>query len=288
MLFRRLDIATVSAGLLLLTGGTPSVSGIAIGAVACSTVALEPAIDVAWRGDGVQTAELSVRLGPHGVRNRVLAVRFDPTKTRLALDIARDGDGIAPWSIAQAPTDARIAFNAGQFTDDGPWGWVVHRGREWQAPGTGSLAGALVTDSTGRATVIDASEVATWRASGRVREAVQSYPMLLSSSGAPPAALCDAEGSLDLTHRDSRLAIGSMPNGNVIVVLTRFEAPGGIPTRWPIGPTTPEMAELMRRLGAQRALMLDGGLSSQMLVRNSAGAVSWPGVRRVPLALVAR
>ena len=54
------------------------------------------------------------------------------------------------------------------------------------------------------------------------------------------------------------------------------------------GDPTPEMAELMRRLGARRALMLDGGLSSQMVVRSTGGATSWPGVRRVPLALVAR
>jgi hypothetical protein len=44
----------------------------------------------------------------------------------------------------------------------------------------------------------------------------------------------------------------------------------------------------MQRLGAVRALMLDGGLSAQLLVREGRSTTSWPGLRRVPLALVAR
>jgi hypothetical protein len=48
------------------------------------------------------------------------------------------------------------------------------------------------------------------------------------------------------------------------------------------------MAALMGALGARQAMLLDGGISAQMLVRDARGAArSWRGVRRVPLGLVA-
>lgn len=257
----------------------------------CRTDAPLAPITAAWSSGDLRVTEFPVRLGARGVRNQVIAVRFDPRRVRLALDIARDGEDIAPWSIENAPADSRLALNAGQFTDDGPWGWVVHRGREWQAPGVGALAGAFVVDSSGRASVIDASEIPATRARGDVLEAVQSYPMLLTLRGdraVAPSQLCTPDAGLDLTHRDTRLAIGTMASGETIVVLTRYELPGGTSSRFPIGPTTPEMSELMRRLGAVRAVMLDGGLSAQMLARAGSEVRKWPGLRRVPLALVAR
>jgi hypothetical protein len=46
------------------------------------------------------------------------------------------------------------------------------------------------------------------------------------------------------------------------------------------------MAALMGALGCRRAVMLDGGLSSQLLLRGPHGLPElWPGLRRVPLAL---
>jgi exopolysaccharide biosynthesis protein len=39
---------------------------------------------------------------------------------------------------------------------------------------------------------------------------------------------------------------------------------GGVP----LGPTTPEMAAIMGALGACDAVMLDGGISSQLLLRD--------------------
>ena len=179
-------------------------------------------------------------------------------------------------------------MNAGQFTDAGPWGWVVHKQHELQPPGVGPLTGAFVVDSAGAVALLTADELATWRTPLRALEAMQSYPMLLTGNGYPSSALCDARAGLDLTHRDARMAVGITRDNHVLFVLTRFVAPGGSATRIPIGPTTPEMAEILRRLGADRAMMLDGGLSAQMLVRSVAGTVRWPGLRSVPLALVGR
>jgi Phosphodiester glycosidase len=55
----------------------------------------------------------------------------------------------------------------------------------------------------------------------------------------------------------------------------------------PFGLTTPEMAALMGALGCARAVMLDGGISAQMQLRDAAGARQrWPGWRRVPMGLL--
>jgi hypothetical protein len=44
----------------------------------------------------------------------------------------------------------------------------------------------------------------------------------------------------------------------------------------------------MGALGCRRAVMLDGGLSAQLLLRDADGtAHRWDGLRRVPLGLVA-
>ena len=59
--------------------------------------------------------------------------------------------------------------------------------------------------------------------------------------------------------------------------------------RLPLGLTVPEMAAVMGGLGAQHAMLLDGGISAQMIIADSAGnARAWKGLRKVPLALVGR
>lgn len=240
----------------------------------------------AWRGSPVRWAEWAVRLGPRRVRSTLIVAEVDPTRTALALDIARDGDAMGPWTIDSAPADSHIALNAGQFSDEGPWGWVVHRGREWQPPGTGPLSAAVLVDSAGRVGIIGSRQIAAARARGGWIEALQSYPVLLEGGGVPPA-LC-AAGAIDRTHRDIRLALGVRSNGRVLVVLSRYAGAGTAGARLPIGPTTLEMAEIMRRVGAVQAVMLDGGLSAQLLVRDAAGPHRWAGLRAVPLALVGR
>lgn len=266
-----------------------------IDAVGCNAGNAIPATTppIAWRGDDVRWGEWPVRLGASGVRARIVVVVFDPRRLALALDLVQQDGEIAPWTLDAAPSDARIALNAGQFADDGPWGWVVHRGREWQPPGNGALAGAVVVDTGGAVHVATARAVGAWRGTAAAREAMQSYPTLLDG-GAAPGALCPGGSGVDREHRDARLALGVRPDGHVVIALSRYDAPA-LPARTPLGPTTPEMAEVMRRLGARDALMLDGGLSAQLLLRERAadgGAVGvvrrWPGLRAVPLALLAR
>ncbi|MFY7922027.1 MAG: phosphodiester glycosidase family protein [Gemmatimonas sp.] len=260
-----------------------------ISSTSVSTATAARAPTLRWQQGGVPVAEWQVLLGARGVPVTMIIARLDPLRIALSLEIARAGDALGPWRIDDAPTDALIAFNAGQFTDAGPWGWVVHRGREWQAPGVGALAAAMAIDSTGRVRIIAAESLAAARQRGGWIEVVQSYPQLVAH-GALPTSLC-RDGAIDRSHRDIRLAVGVRPDGEVIVVLSRYTpatAMTRVTERLPLGPTTLEMAEIMRRLGVTDAVMLDGGLSAQLRVRHGATDQQWPGLRTVPLAVVGR
>ncbi|MBL0940069.1 MAG: phosphodiester glycosidase family protein [Gemmatimonadaceae bacterium] len=267
-----------------LTAATCSASGVAV------PTALRTAMGkLVWSKGLVPWTTWPVTVGTARWSVDLIVARVDTRRVSLELAIQRDGSALAPWRIDNAPTDAVIALNAGQFTDDGPWGWVVHRGREWQPAGSGSLAAAFVIDSGGGARIVPATDIGAARARGGIREAVQSYPQLLSG-GALPAALCDS-AAVHPTHRDIRLAIGTKNDGSVLIVLSRYAGMGRAADRAPIGPTTHEMALVMATLGVRDAVLLDGGLSGQLSIRDS-GANSkthdWPGLRGVPLALIGR
>ena len=106
-------------------------------------------------------------------------------------------------------------------------------------------------------------------------------------SGELPWQLRAKGRGANLHHRDSRLALGVRADGQVIVALTRFTGLGEAGEQLPWGPTAGEMAAWMKGLGCRRAMLLDGGLSSQMAVRErDGGTKQWTNLRRVPMGLV--
>lgn len=214
---------------------------------------------------------------------RAVAVRIDPRLVAFSLGPVEYG---RPWTIDSVGALDAVAFNAGQFRTSGSWGWVVRDGVEMQPPGSGSVVMTFVVDSNGIPSLVEQSEVAERR--GHVRLAFQSYPALLVGDGSLPRELQGSGRGVDLTHRDSRLALGIRDDGSVLVVLTRFTGLGaGAGEMLPWGPTVPEMAAYMRSLGCRRAMLLDGGVSGQLVVRSETGAVRrWPNWRSVPLGLV--
>jgi exopolysaccharide biosynthesis protein len=218
---------------------------------------------------------------------RAHVVRIDPTRVHFALDSAtRDYGTKGAWTSEQLPPDAVLAVNAGQFIGGVSWGWVVHNAIETSAPGSGTLAMAFVVDGAGSPALLTPGELAAAR--GRVRLAFQSYPMLLAQ-GSMPWELQGPGRGVDLDHRDSRLAICTSADGSVMIALTRFTSLGAAGETIPFGPTVVEMAEFMRTLGCVRAMMLDGGISSQMSVRYANGSVRhWSNWRKVPLGLLVR
>jgi exopolysaccharide biosynthesis protein len=77
-------------------------------------------------------------------------------------------------------------------------------------------------------------------------------------------------------------------DGRVIIALTRFDALDGAMDCVPFGLTTPEMPALMGAPGCRSAVALDGGISSQLRLRDTSGTLQeWRGLRKVPLALLA-
>lgn len=247
-----------------------------------------------WRvaSPGVELSELAISGAGEAWRTKVVLVRLDVSRVSLLLDADVSTDGsVHPWTINATPgaRAASVALNGGQFSDAGPWGWIVHEGREVQAPGRGALAGALVVHADGSAQIVDADSLQAMRRSP-IQEAMQSYPALLTTGGQVPAALRgdDKSGvSIDLRHRDARLAVGELRDGRLIIALTRFDGLGAMLGRVPLGLTVPEMAALMGGLGCHRALMLDGGISAQLAVREGArGRREWTGLRRVPLGVI--
>ncbi len=212
---------------------------------------------------------------------------MDPARVRFALAGTHEPAGRGRgWSIDQAPGLAVVALNAGQCSDAGPWGWVGRDGREVRAPGYGPLAPAVVVDSSGHVRLVPADSVTIVRREGGIATAFQSYPAVLVRDGEVPSPLFNEGSGVNLRHRDARLSIGLLRDGRVLIAMTRFEALGAL-SNLPFGLTTPEMAAVMGALGASRAVLLDGGISSQLLVRDTTGeARAWRGLRQVPLGLV--
>jgi uncharacterized protein YigE (DUF2233 family) len=243
---------------------------------------------VTWRAgaDGVEWGELQVHGSSEAWRTRLVLVRMDPRRIALSLEPAfMDERG---WTVSDANESATLAFDAGQFRGSLPWGWVMTGGKEILSPQHAPLAGAVVVDAEGRVRIVSPDSVAAERERGTAREAFQSYPMLLDG-GVVLAPLTRPGLGVDLEHRDGRLALGTLEDGRVIVALTRFDVLGKALGRVPFGLTSPEMAAVMGALGCRQALLLDGGISGQLLLRDADGTQhTWPSTRPVPLGLVGR
>lgn len=257
-------------------------------AVAALAVLLTGRHDASWRAVRPGVAEQETQMAERGPLSavRVVVLRLDPALLRFALDTAtREWGTRSAWTIDRIPLESVVAFNAGQFGAGAAWGWLVRDGIEEQAPGSGTVAMAFVIDSAGSPALVMPSELAKVR--GHVKLAFQSYPALLTAPGVLPWELQAPGRGVDLEHRDSRLAIGVRADGSLIVALTRFAGIGVGGEFLPWGPTAVEMARFMMGLGCERAMLLDGGISSQLAYRDSAGALSrWANLRPVPLGMV--
>jgi phosphodiester glycosidase len=238
---------------------------------------------------GIEWGDAELSAPGEGWRTKLVVVRIDPARHRFALQMSQ-GESFSPnWSVDSAGDSALVAVNAGQFSRMLPWGWLVNDGRELAQPGIGPLSMAVVFDSSGTVRFVAADSIGAERVRGHIANAFQSYPTLLTGDGEVPAILRSAGPSpnIDLAHRDSRVAIGELRDGRILIAMTRFNALGDAAAKVPFGLTIPEMSALMGALGCRRAVSLDGGISGQLAVRESAGAVrKWTAWRFVPLGLL--
>jgi hypothetical protein len=255
--------------------------------------AAAPALSSALRwhasSPGIEWADAELSAPGEGWRTKLVVVRIDPARHRFALQLGQGADFAPNWSVDSAGDSALVAVNAGQFSRMLPWGWLVNDGRELSGPGIGPLSMAVVFDSSGAVGFVAADSIVAERARGHIANAFQSYPTLLTGDGDVPAMLRSADHSpnIDLAHRDSRVAIGELRDGRILIAITRFNALGDAAAKVPFGLTVPEMSALMGALGCRRAVSLDGGISGQLAVRESTGAVrKWTAWRFVPLGLL--
>jgi len=255
--------------------------------LAWASLLLTLTADTTWHSvrPGLERTEFPFAATGLAARIHVIALRITPCQIHLSLMERLKDSGLRNgWTVDSIPASAVVAFNGGQFKATTPFGWSVIDGIEHAGPGTGPLTMAVAIDSGGAISLLAPNEIAARR--GHVAQALQSYPTLLVDS-ALPHQLLPASREIDLTHRDSRLAIGTDNRGRVLVVLTRFTAGSGAISTLPYGPTIPELALLMQRLGATRAVGLDGGISSQLAVREPSGKVTkWTNWRTVPVGIV--
>lgn len=246
---------------------------------------------VEWKPfeEGADLGEVQLSGRGEAIRLRLILVRLSPANFKLEVassGAARAGSG--SWNVDSAAAAVSVALNAGQFNDAGPWGWIVSRGVEVQPPGFGPLSVGIAIDSAGRVSWLGPNEIPNARSSGKVLEAFQSYPVLLDKGGRVPEPLRREGSGVDLRHRDSRLALGELRDGRLLIVLTRVDRLPRPLDATPFGLTVPEMAAVMGALGCRRAVLLDGGISGQLLVREKTGRLhAWRGWRSVPLGLTA-
>lgn len=236
---------------------------------------------------GLALSQLQLRAGSMRWPVRAILVRMEPDSFELELVLGTASNRMTGvWNVDSTATTAALAFNAGQFKETGPWGWLVMNSYERRDPGFGPLSAGVAIDTAGRVHWFTPDRLANARTDHSLRFAFQSYPLLLMDGAVPP--LLSNSGDVDRDHRDARLILAQMPDSSLLIVLTRYDGFGGNIERVPIGLTVPESVALMGALGARNAVMLDGGISAQMLVRQADGVVhKWSGFRNVPLALVA-
>ena len=242
-----------------------------------------------WRegASGIAWSELLLRGTGEAWRTRLIVARIDPARVRFALDTAFTKRREAAWTLSRAPKQAVFAVNAGQFAATMPWGWVVLDGRRWLPPQHGPLSAALVQDSSGALRWVRGADVQRVSAEHGVRWAFQSYPAVLAGDSVLPPLRAKGLG-VDVGHRDARAGICLMHDGRILVAITRFDGVGPALHFVPFGLTAPEMAGVMGALGCRDAMLLDGGISARLRVRDARGvAHDWEGLRPVPLALIA-
>ncbi len=212
--------------------------------------------------------------------------RLTSTPTRIHVVVADlDVEGV---SVAATPYDERwttvpdfarrhdlaVAINGGFWgAMQRPCGLAAGGGAAWPGVTPDPEFGTLALDARGRLALHLPSEPPPPET---LREAVTGRPILLVD-GAPDPALEEFPGA---SQRAPRTAVGVSRDHRklfLVVVDGRQRDSRGMSLR--------ELAELFAELGADRAMNLDGGGSSELYLRDAGGVVSVPSRGRWEIAV---
>lgn len=170
--------------------------------------------------------------------------------------------------------DLEVAVNGGFWsTLQDPRGLAAGGGAVWPDVATDPEFATFVVSSDGRAH-IHAPELAPEL--DEVSEALSGKPLLVID-GVPDPLLAELP---DVDLRAPRTAIGTARRGRQVIVVVVDGR-----QRDSRGMSFLELADLFVELGADRALNLDGGGSSEMYVRSAGGVVNVPSRGRWEIAV---
>jgi hypothetical protein len=209
------------------------------------------------------------------------AVVIDRVASAAAIEVTRYEDRWATVSehAATLPPDRVLLVTNGGFwnTFQTPLGITAGGGELWPSSAPDPLASTFWIDRDGAPHISPPETEWDEDALAEIAQAVGGRPILVEASEV-------ALGMLDpfptANDRAPRTAIGIGPGGrSLIIVVVDGRQPSSR------GMTLYELSRLMIELGAERALNLDGGGCSEMVVPSLGGVVNVPARGRWEVAL---
>ncbi len=178
--------------------------------------------------------------------------------------------------------EALVAVNGGFWGSE--WGgFTVSDGKLWSKDAfdyaTSTVVGFGERDDEGRLVVdIRPTEEALDAPPGWMRQALTGIPMLLADG-----KVMDVKNDHTLfTHKHPRTALGLSEDGSTLIVAVI----DGRRPDWSLGMRTSQVAQLLLAHGAHRALNLDGGASSTLVIPSMGGLVNKPCHKKAPERIV--
>jgi len=209
------------------------------------------------------------------------AVVIDRIASAASVEVTRYGDRWATVSehAASLPPERVLLVTNGGFwnTFQTPLGITAGGGVLWPSSAADPLASTFWIDRDGAPHISPPETVWDDEALSEIAEAVGGRPILVEGGEV-------ALGMLDpfptANDRAPRTAIGIGPRGRTLIIVV---VDGRQPSSR--GVTLYELSRLMIELGAERALNLDGGGCSEMVVPSLGGVVNVPARGRWEVAL---
>jgi uncharacterized protein YigE (DUF2233 family) len=243
------QVSPVSTGTPVLA---PLTSVPRIGAAEPTALPVAPADGWQAVASGVALRELTPTLGPDRPPARVLAVRFDPAVVRLRVGYAPGApQPLSAWATANPA--ALLVINGGFFTPEQRATALVIADGVPSGTSYSGFGGMLAVTEDGTISLRPLRDQ-PYDPAEPLREAVQSFPMLVFPGGVP--AEPEDDGA-----RTRRTAVAFDREGRLLFIV----CPGA-------NFTLTELAQWLANgeLQAERALNLDGGSSTGMLLRAGA------------------
>ncbi len=200
--------------------------------------------------------------------NRIHALFIDLDHPAPSFTVNRPEDrGMEASEFAEA-YDVEIAVNGGFYdvANHNPIGLTMGEGAFWEDSRDYKSYGYVAFGDGNRVEISTPAEILDepepW-----MQHIVSGTPLLIEDG-----EIIVEDGGNNLARKHPRTAIGLDEDGRTLILVV-------VDGRWPgqsHGMSLTELADLMKDLGAHRALNLDGGGSTTLYIRNADGVVNRP------------